>query len=446
MHYSSSAHHSPRLGARLSAFFSSIWRLALARRGLYAGIIAAVFWIGHVLVNLGVPGYIDLQGNPKGVDFIQSYAVGRILESGDRARLYDLNYQSEVEHAVTAPETWHVPHGFLMPPFFALLFVPLARLPFLTAYALFIGINLALLAGAVRGLTAGVARFLPTFGWSLSFLPVVIALAFGQNSIISLFLLALVYLAWRRGRSVAAGVALGLLLYKPQLVLGVLLLWLMDWRRNRVAMLVTGAVGAVLALISVALSPEASRGYVELVRTYLPTMVYQPEFPIGNLHSLRTFFILLMPGLGGLGEALGGVTSLAAVALWFWGWYRLPEVRRDDRLTFASAIVLTLLITPHALIYEWTLLLIPAVLLWQAFGARQSALVSPFAAVWLAGTLSWQLTEMQILAGRLLGAGTGAVQISVPILLWASWRVWRLTTAATALQASRARGQPTGAA
>jgi hypothetical protein len=182
----------------------------------------------------------------------------------------------------------------------------------------------------------------------------------------------------------------------------------------------------VLALVSVAISPGSAHGYLELVRTYLPTMLYQPDFPIGNLHSLRTFFILLLPRLRGLGEALGGLTSLAAVVIWIGGWRRQPVVRGDDRLTFAYAIVLTLLVTPHALIYEWTLLLIPASLLWQALVERRTALISIYAVVWLGSSISWPLAELQLLGWLLLGLGVRAVQISVPILIWASWRVWEL--------------------
>jgi hypothetical protein len=64
-------------------------------------------------------------------------------------------------------------------------------------------------------------------------------------------------------------------------------------------------------------------------------------------------------------------------------------------------------VTPYAFVYDWTVLLLPAILLWQQQirGWREA-----FAIVWLATFLSIFLTSIQ------LSVLPFAVQVSVPAL------------------------------
>src|SRR5436190_373861 len=112
--------------------------------------------------------------------------------------------------------------------------------------------------------------------WALAFVPVFAAVSYGQNSLLSLFILAGVFALLRRGRDGLAGIVLGCLLYKPQLVLVLALLLVLE-RRWR-ALLGLGAMGGVLAAVSLWMSVPAARSYASTARS-LPTMLTDPAFP-----------------------------------------------------------------------------------------------------------------------------------------------------------------------
>jgi alpha-1,2-mannosyltransferase len=77
-------------------------------------------------------------------------------------------------------------------------------------------------------------------------------------------------------------------------------------------------------------------------------------------------------------------------------------------------VVLTIWLTPHAMIYDWALLLIPAVLLWEHQPEARHQWTVVFAAIWLATFVSAPLTVLQLqLAQR-------AAQVTVPILVAAT--------------------------
>ena len=98
----------------------------------------------------------------------------------------------------------------------------------------------------------------------------------------------------------------------------------------------------------------------------------------------------------------------------FWRRYR-----ERPALLFTGAIYLTIAVTPHAMIYDWALLLIPAVLLWQELPALRPQWTALYAAVWLAALLSGPLTLAQL---RVLPF---AFQVSVPVFLAVVYCAWR---------------------
>ena len=81
-----------------------------------------------------------------------------------------------------------------------------------------------------------------------------------------------------------------------------------------------------------------------------------------HAHTRRAFWLLLMPGLPALGEALALFSTGAGIVVFI---FFRRKLRNESVLLFAGAIGLTLWITPHAMIYDWTILLIPAVIFWE---------------------------------------------------------------------------------
>ncbi len=394
----------PDLGPALSA----VGRFVGTRRRRYALFFGATLWGSWLITLLAAPGLLDPAGQVKGTDFIEFYAAGRIVITGQADRLYDLTLQQRIEHEVTAPEDWPGLHGFLNPPFFALLFVPLALLPYGWALALWSALGLALVAVSLwlvaRADPPWRTRWPAAIPWALSFLPVFAAVSYGQNSLLSLAILAATYLLLRRGRDAGAGLVLGALLYKPQLVL-VLALALLADRRWR-ALCGLGAAGAVLAAASWAMSVPGVHAYAELSRVF-PTMLTSPGFPTWNMHSLYGFFVLLLPDAPTLAEGLALVCSLAVLVVA----RRLQPPYATEELTrwYAAALWATALVSPHLFLYDLSLLVLAAALVWPA-RTDEDVWVGGMAVVWVTLVFSGPLT-------RVLLAATGAgVQLSVPVL------------------------------
>ncbi len=200
---------------------------------------------------------------------------------------------------------------------------------------------------------------------------------------------------------------LGLLSYKPQLMVGVGLLWVWQVRRDWRALLGAGMSALGLALLSWWTLPEASVAYLRFAREVLPNLPAWQDFPIWHLHTWRGFWRLVLPPL-----AADGLWWLS-VALGLGGWAWLQKRLVAPALRYALAVVLTLWLTPHAMIYDWALLLIPAVLLWDYLPHRHAELLPPYAAVWLASLLAGPLTYVQWQVWH------GGIQVSVPVLAWA---------------------------
>ena len=126
-----------------------------------------------------------------------------------------------------------------------------------------------------------------------------------------------------------------------------------------------------------------------------------------QLYSTQGFWVLLLPNHAEAAKLLSTATSLLGVAALFVVWRR----HRDDLpITFAAAVLLTLWISPYAMVYDWSILLIPATLLWRHIPAERPRWRVLFAAVWLVSFVSGPLVRAQL---ALLPV---AVQVSVPVL------------------------------
>ena len=255
------------------------------------------------------------------------------------------------------------------------------------------------------------------FLWTLTWFPIFATISFGQNSILSLLLMSMTYALWQKNKRLEAGLVGSLLLFKPQLVLGIGLLWVLDFRNSWKSLIGLATGGGVLAGLCFWLLPDASRAYIDLVRNFIPGMLYQPEFPLLHLHSFRGFWLLLFPGKVWLVESLSIIFSIVGILAFLYLWY---SKRLGKNLLFALAICLTIWITPHAMIYDWSILLIPAIIFWQEFTREKPLLKSLYLLIWVATFLSGPLTFLQL---KILPV---ALQISIPILFFVMLTVFRL--------------------
>ncbi len=330
-----------------------------------------------------------------GGDFQTYYLAGEMMAIG----------QSE---ALFGP-TMKLIGPYLRPPFYAWLFVPFGRLPYVPAAVLWMAISLGCLWLSMRLLVPDRPS---AFSWALTFMPTWAVISFGQSEALSLLLLCLVYRLWRQERLWLAGLVCSILLYKFPLLLGVVFLWVFDWKRDWRALGSLMLGGGILAGISLCLLPEASAAYLKS-SGWTISMIHSREFPIVSFFSTLGFWLLLLPGHSTVADSL----YLLCAGLGTLGFFRFWSRHRTDRdMVFAGAVCVTILASPYNFIYDWTILLLPAALIWkrQPPGWRES-----FAVVWLATFCSRFLTGVQ------LSVLPFAVQVCVPALAFAAIRAVR---------------------
>lgn len=382
-------------------------RLFAPRRLTYAKLLGGILWTVWVISLVLGEGYKDLAGLVIGTDFLQYYTAGYILHHGDSARLYDLLYQVNLHTHIIGAETAGF-YGFILPPFMAWLFYPLALLPYPLSFAVWCVLCLTMLWLSLKLLASQTVN--RTFIWALTWFPVFAAISFGQNSLLSLFLFALTYHLWLRERPFGAGMAASLLAYKPQLLLAVGFLWLLRWRKDWRALLGLGLGVSVLVLLCFITLPAASWSYVDFARTVIPNIPNWAGRQLWHTQTIFEFWLLLLPEQREAANVLRwlfvGIGSVAFV-------YFLHRHREEKPLLYAGMMGFLIWIAPHANIYEMSLLLIPAVLLWEHRPDLRSGWRAAFILLWLAFLFSGPLTYVQLEVLRL----PFAMQISVPV--WA---------------------------
>jgi len=381
-----------------------IRRFLVPRRLRYAWIAGGALWVAWFLSVVLGPGKLDLAGTPIGADYLQFYAAGTTVRLGESSQLYDIAYQMKLEQEIIGPGLTSY-HAFITPPFLAWLFVPFSMVGYTASLALWSLLGVLFLWSSLRLLK--VASPSRAFAWSLTFFPVFAAISFGQNALLSVFISSAAYRLWHDGRLFPAGVVLSTALYKPQLIMGAAFLWLLDFPTSWRALLGLALGAAVLVAISFGLTPEAGIAYLGFAGTVLPVLANWHDFPIWHLHTVRGFWRLLLPWWPWLGDAVTIMLSGGAV----WGFVRFwHRFRAQKTLLFAAGVVFSLCLSPHAMIYDWSLLLIPAVLLLEQFPSSRERWRVEYALVWSAAFVSGPFAYAQL---RVVPV---ALQVSVPIL------------------------------
>jgi len=375
--------------------------------GLCAG---GLMWLVWIISSALGPGNLDRNGQVIGTDHTAFHTAALLLTQGrgdalfDYPDLYDFRVEQEI---LTGKPGFFDP--FRNPPYYALPYKFTAHLPYLLSFAIWAGIGLLfLIAGLflVRGRKIGRPLL-----WALSFYPVFAVVSFGQNTLLSFGFFALVYRCLISERRFLGGLAAGLLLFKPQLLMGLGIWWLLSWKKYWASLLGLSVSGGLFAALSVWLVPDESLKWFHR----LPDIAKYDAFEFFNLHNSRGFGDLLT-GNRTLGIYIG-LAGLLLSLVWFTSFW--TRHRHDVTLMFVAAVLTTLWGSPHTMTYEWAIAILPAILLWYYRPMLQDTWLLLFAMCWVALFLSTPLTKAQL---TLTGV---AIQLSVPCLAFAIWRVDR---------------------
>jgi hypothetical protein len=316
------------------------------------------------------------------------------------------------------PGRWAALEAFRNPPFYALLYLPTAGLSYPASAWIWTAVSAVALGLGVRWLGGGWAAT----GWALTGVPVFAAFNYGQNSLLSFAILAASYRLLSRDHRFAAGLVAGLLWFKPPLLLGLVIWGLLDLRKLWPAAVGVVVTGAVLTLGSYPLLPDAWRGFVGS----LPANAAFNNFDQWKVHTPRAFWGMLLPGVAGWPTVLWVVTAAAGVA----AFVRVWRANRDDvPVLFGASTLLMLWVSPHALIYEWAVAVVPAVLWRHARPDLRGRWLVLFAAAWAVLFVSTDAGMVQNWVQKRLGVEHPViVQISIPVVGWVGWRAMRLLT------------------
>jgi hypothetical protein len=313
---------------------------------------AFLFWHDRALIAKGYP------------DFTIFYSAGLMVRQGLGRELYNDVEQSRVQKAF-APgvEIRQGPLPYMHPPFEALVFAPLTFLSYPAAYAVWDLFNLGLLALAPVLLR----RSVPVLGcrpwvvWllaELAFFPVFMALLQGQDVILLFLLESLAFRALVRNSNFLSGCWLGLGSFKPHLILPIVLIVALGWKRPKVLL---GFLATCFCL-----------GVVSIAIVGWPQALRYPEylFHLESVGANGAIMAAIVPNLRGLLEgwkmsagvlhAFGVLTLILSLVLLAWAiGVSRKYFNSPIGLLFALAATTSVLVSYHAFLSDLTLLLVP---------------------------------------------------------------------------------------
>lgn len=329
-----------------------------ARRLRAHGLILALCLWSIYVWNMATPGLFDRAHNLKGTDFLHFYTLGSLALAHRGADLYNLEAQSALS-AQRVPAAADIRYLPLYPPQVSIFFALFAGLPYPAALILWLTFNsliYCLCCYAVwracpnlrssRITVLILALAFPAF-WHL--------IAWGQTSALALACFTLAFFALRAQREFLAGLALGCLIFKPQLGVASAVTFVATRRWK----LIAGALLSAAAQLAASLAyygPDPLRQWIRVLLS-LPNLLPQLEPRLYQTHSLRTFWTMLVPWPR-LAMALYIVTALLTLALAIRCWQsRLPLPLR-----YSALLLATVLVAPHLTVYD-LVILAPAFLL-----------------------------------------------------------------------------------
>ncbi|HWK94149.1 MAG TPA: glycosyltransferase family 87 protein [Pseudolabrys sp.] len=291
-------------------------------------------------------------------DFVNVWAAGRMVLEGHSPSVYDWPAHKAMEEmALGRPFEgyfgWHYPPNFLF------VAAALALLPYLGAYLLWLAVTFPIYLAAIRTIIGERSGYL----LAAAFPGVLFNAIVGQNGFLSAGLMGagLVLLA---ERPILAGLAFGVLTYKPQL--GILI---------PIALIAGGYWRTIAAAATLALAWSA----ISLATFGLPTwqgfianISHTSEAFLSkgwaNFGKLQTAFGMIrsMDGSEALAWSVqGGIIAIAAIAIAV-----LWRSRASYDIKAAGLSVAALLATPYLYAYDLTVLAVPLAFLFHR--ARQT--------------------------------------------------------------------------
>ena len=331
--------------------------LTVRRLRIHAILLAVGVWTAF-FVNLNTPGLLDRAGLVKGADFLHFYTLGTLAREGDGKLLYDIPAQTELLEKVV-PEAHQYVYVPLYGPQVSLFFWPFASLPYPGALLAWSLLNVGLYGlccyWAWRACPQLAGHGMTVLLAAIAFPGISQLLVWGQTSGLALLFFTLAYLALHRKQDILAGLAIGCLVFKPQLGLAaaIVFIFIKKWK------VVAGAGLSACLQLSIGwlhYGTAVMRNYVETIsHTHQILALLEPR-PY-QTHCLRTFWSMIVPWPDiSFALYLGSAIFVAILLVRCWKQQFALELR------FAALLLATVLVSPHLTVYD-LVILAPAFLL-----------------------------------------------------------------------------------
>src|SRR5688572_8135384 len=337
-------------------------------------VLAVVTTLQVVSFTTAVDGY-TIFGPALGADFPGFYNAGRILLDYPPAGLYDVSVQSQLYRELfpTAAAGESLPYAHA--PFFALLVVPLALLPYPLAYALFLLVAPAVYACGLLIIRPALKDLDRDVMWTaallaLSFAPFLLeGWVGGQFAAFGFVWMAIALRCALSDKPFASGLALSMCFYKPTLLVLVLPMLLIGRQFRTLAGVTIGGL-ALSALSLLTAGIDGCTGYARMLLNYGGGADASEGFRTFKYVDVVSFFRLAMGDsvFADIFIAGAGCALFAIVARTWWEHSELDDDGR--RLAWGTVLTLTPVLNLYSPIYD-TLLPVLGLLLTADVLARR---------------------------------------------------------------------------
>lgn len=425
----------------LTTATAAAWLTRRRYVAVFAGVVVWGLWLAAIVAGGSTPPTRDADGHWVGgrlalgdgesdaahqivsVDHVAFYLPARLVRQGRDGEIYDYETIAAEQNALFPSGDFEGKlEAYRNPPFYVLLHLPTAALPYAASAWIWNGVNLLALVGGVLLLRP--ARPHRVVLWSLTFLPTFTVFSYGQTSLVSFFVFCAAYRLLEADREFLAGFVAAFLWFKPPLLLGLLVWWALDWRKSWPALAGLVAGGAALLAVSYPVVPHAWPAFL----AQLPENVRFTNFEWWKSHNARAFWrLLLTTDAGPLPTLLWVASAAVGVAAFARVWRK----HRDDLpVVFGCSLLLMFWASPHTMVYEWVAAVVPATLWWKHRPARRDLWAVLMAVTWVAMFVSTEVGRLQdvYLRGRLGYENPPILQISIPVLAAVGWVLVRTFT------------------
>ena len=331
---------------------SATW-LTGKRLRAHGTILALCLWSLYVW-NIATPGLRDRNANLKGTDFLHLYTLGTLAVAHRGVDLYDINMQAAFA-AQRVPEAAGIRYLPLYPPQVSIFFAPLAN--FTYGWALLIWWSCSIV---IYGICCVVLwRACPnlrdqggtTVILALAFPAFFHLIAWGQTSAEALACFTAMFFLIRAKRDFLAGLALGCLIFKPQLGIAAAVVFFSIGAWKTVLGATLSAAGQLFAG-ALYYGLEPLRNWIRMLRNVsrlLPLL----EPKLYQTHSLRTFWSMIVPEPR-LSLGLYVLSTVVVLGFTIACWKRGDSVPLS--LRYSTLLVASVLVAPHLTVYDLVVL------------------------------------------------------------------------------------------